>query len=354
VSVGVWSGGQGARRRRRTRLTAVVVGTVLVAAAGVAVLVTQALPWTAPWDVGATSAPDPGVTAVPDPAPARPGGVAADDDAADERVTTGPGDAEVVDSWAVSLAGTGPWRGHTDEPAPATTDAQTDADLAADEAATDDDAPADEGTDAAPEVDDRPALPSTREVQERLRELGYLLGAADGTLGQRTRTAVMAYQRVHGLQVDGIVGPQTAGSLAGPVIEPTLRGGPDDRIEVDLDRQLLHLVEGGVRTVTLKVSSGNGGTYRTGSGGTARSRTPVGEFTVLRRVHGVRVAPLGTLYDPLYYYGGFAIHGSDSVPPYPASHGCIRISRADAVWLIDRVPTGLPVHVYGGQHVFSP
>ena len=35
--------------------------------------------------------------------------------------------------------------------------------------------------------------------------------------------------------------------------------------------------------------------------------------------------PLGLLYYPNYIQGGVAIHGNPSVPPLPASHGCIRI-----------------------------
>ena len=129
-------------------------------------------------------------------------------------------------------------------------------------------------------------------------------------------------------------------------------GGADDRIEVDLDAQVLHVVEDGRRTVTLQVSSGNGETY-TNANGTARARTPVGSFRIERRIHGLREAALGTLYDPLYFYRGFAIHGSPSVPAYPASHGCVRITRADATWLIERAPDGMPVDLYGGTHVFT-
>jgi lipoprotein-anchoring transpeptidase ErfK/SrfK len=80
----------------------------------------------------------------------------------------------------------------------------------------------------------------------------------------------------------------------------------------------------------------------------------VGQFTVERRISGVREADLGTLYDPLYFYKGWAIHGSNAVPAQPASHGCVRVTRADAVWLFERVPDGISVHVHGGQHVFTP
>ncbi len=191
------------------------------------------------------------------------------------------------------------------------------------------------------------------DVQERLRELGYLVGPADGVHGAQSRAAVMAFQRVNGLQVDGVIGPRTREALADPRL-PDLAGGPETRVEVDLDRQLLHLVEDGERVVTLHVSSGSGRPYTTASGGTARSNTPVGEFMIERRIAGARRAALGTLYDPLYFHRGWAIHGSDSVPAEPASHGCIRVTRADARWLFERVPDGLPVHVVGGEHVFVP
>ena len=194
---------------------------------------------------------------------------------------------------------------------------------------------------------------TVEEQQQLLREYGFLIGPVDGELGQQTTAAIMAYQQVNGLAVDGVVGPRTKEALRAGSVEPELAGGPDDRIEVDLDAQLLHLVEDGQRVVTLKVSSGSGEGYETGGGGTARALTPVGRFVIERRIHGVREAPLGRLYDPLYFHRGFAVHGSPSVPAHPASHGCVRISMADAAWLIQQVPDGVPVHLYGGTHVFA-
>jgi len=192
-------------------------------------------------------------------------------------------------------------------------------------------------------------------TQERLAELGYLVGAVDGEQGQQTTAAIMAFQAVNGLQVDGVIGPQTLAALDAPAA-PSLRGGPDRRIEVDLDRQVLHLVEGGTRVVTMKVSSGNGAPYEVNDGSSAVGDTPVGTFRIERRIRGVRESNLGlgTLYDPMYFHLGYAIHGSNNVPAGPASHGCVRLSRADAVWLFDRVPDGTTIQLYGGRHVFSP
>jgi lipoprotein-anchoring transpeptidase ErfK/SrfK len=42
-----------------------------------------------------------------------------------------------------------------------------------------------------------------------------------------------------------------------------------------------------------------------------------------------------------------AIHGWADVPPYPASHGCVRVPIWDADWLYDRSPVGERVYVYG-------
>ena len=207
----------------------------------------------------------------------------------------------------------------------------------------------------APEDATPPAAPvvDVAQVQERLRRSGFLLGPADGEAGQQTTAAIMAFQRVNGLAVDGVVGPQTSAALEAGSAEPVLVGGEPDRIEVDLDRQLLHLVRGGQRVVTLQVSSGSGERYQNAAG-TATALTPVGDFVIERRIEGERVAPLGVLYDPMYFHRGFAIHGSPSVPPWPASHGCVRITRADAAWMIANVPDDMPVHVYGGTQTFTP
>jgi hypothetical protein len=35
----------------------------------------------------------------------------------------------------------------------------------------------------------------------------------------------------------------------------------------------------------------------------------------------------------MFYYGGYALHGSPQVPGYHASHGCIRLFTEDARWL---------------------
>jgi peptidoglycan hydrolase-like protein with peptidoglycan-binding domain len=197
-----------------------------------------------------------------------------------------------------------------------------------------------------------PAPYDVAAVQQRLTDLRYYVGPIDGKAGADTRSAVVAFQKVNGLTADGVVGPITQAALAAPGV-PELQGGAPDRLEVDLTKQVLYLVVGNALQRIMPVSSGSGETYETKDGGTARSLTPIGTYRIERHIRGERVADLGTLYDPMYFYRGWAIHGSNSVPPYPASHGCVRVTRPDAIWLFDRVPIGMQVVLYGGTHTFG-
>ncbi|MDP3714618.1 MAG: L,D-transpeptidase family protein [Mycobacteriales bacterium] len=201
----------------------------------------------------------------------------------------------------------------------------------------------------------RPAPPSydVKLVQRQLTQQRYYIAPIDGERGPALRSAVMAFQKVNGLGADGVVGKATLAALKAPK-KPVLRGaGSADRVEVDLTKQVLYVVKGGAVSRVLPVSSGNGETYLQKSGAKARALTPTGYFTVQRRIIGERKADLGTLYDPQYFYKGWAIHGSNSVPAYPASHGCIRVTRTDATWLLRQIGVGTQVYLYGGTHTFT-
>jgi lipoprotein-anchoring transpeptidase ErfK/SrfK len=183
-------------------------------------------------------------------------------------------------------------------------------------------------------------------VEERLVAMGYRPGAVDGAYTAETASAVMAFQKHEGLQRDGVTGPQTLGAIDAVPTGAGPRGGPG--LEVDLDRQIMFVVSLDGSYQILNVSSGNNQSYRHPAGYTAVAVTPTGTFTVGRKIDGPERAPLGTLYRPMYFKGGYAVHGSTSVPAYPASHGCVRVSYQDADWLFPIIQPGTPVRIYGG------
>lgn len=184
-------------------------------------------------------------------------------------------------------------------------------------------------------------------LQARLGDLGYWLGTPDGTYGQLTRQAVMAFQKAEGLSRDGVAGPATLAAL-----ETATRPAPHDpngnHLEIDLERQLLLVVEGGETRWAFNTSTGNGEAYAAPGGGSAVATTPRGSFTVTREIDGLREAPLGTLYRPKYFHGGIAVHGAGEIPAHPASHGCARVTNAamDALWSSGVAAIGTPVLVH--------
>jgi peptidoglycan hydrolase-like protein with peptidoglycan-binding domain len=56
-------------------------------------------------------------------------------------------------------------------------------------------------------------------LEHALSALGYDPGSADGLFDQRTRRAVIAFQRDHKLEPDGIVGPMTAKAINADLAE---------------------------------------------------------------------------------------------------------------------------------------
>lgn len=175
-------------------------------------------------------------------------------------------------------------------------------------------------------------------VQQRLTDLGYWLGEVDGVWGPSSAHAAVAFQKVEGLEPTGTADEALAEALAGAA-RPRPRDPDRPGLEIDLERQVALLVVDDETRWVLDVSSG-----------TSSTPTPTGEFSVTREIDGNRVSPLGVLYRPKYFVGGYAVHGYPSVPSQPASHGCVRVTFAamDLLWAEGHLPVGARVTVYGG------
>ncbi len=181
-----------------------------------------------------------------------------------------------------------------------------------------------------------PPGPDTLELQQRLAELSFLPeSGVDGLAGEQTRFAVVAFQKWAGLDRDGVAGPATLSALdAAERPRPRTQGG-GRRIEVLLDRQLALLVEGRrVAADGLRLD------------GRAGHRDTSGQLLDLPQGGASWSVPFQVwLPWASYFVGGIAFHEYPDVPPYPASHGCVRVPRYDAQFLYSFAPLGTPVRV---------
>ena len=88
---------------------------------------------------------------------------------------------------------------------------------------------------------------AVKRLQNRLIELGYMTGTADGSFGASTKTAVAAFQRKAGLDADGIAGPTTLAVLydddapsATPADDTLEQGDSGDAVKA-LQKRLIEL-----------------------------------------------------------------------------------------------------------------
>lgn len=188
--------------------------------------------------------------------------------------------------------------------------------------------------------------PDVLALQQKLESLGYWV-PADGSYGSLMQQAVWAYEKVQGLSRDGVFGADdwTALSSAG---RPAARGDAGDGVEIDKARQILMIVRGGQALWTFNTSTGTEGPY-VYQGVTYIAHTPEGIFHVVSQYDGLQNGHLGPLFRPKYFTtAGHAFHGSPSIPPYPASHGCSRLSNAaiNFIWDTGLAPLGSTVYVY--------
>jgi hypothetical protein len=176
-----------------------------------------------------------------------------------------------------------------------------------------------------------------RELRSRLAALGYAVPPTAGdSFDSELLDSVYAFSKVQRLARTGIIDSAFWAKLDHPLRPQPRYREPADHLEVNKPLQVLYVVRGGrVATIIPISTAGLPGRF-----------TPVGRFSIYRKVQGFDPSPLGTLFDPMYFTGGYAIHGNPSVPPYPASHGCVRVPMWIAPTLSATNPYGETVYVY--------
>ena len=168
---------------------------------------------------------------------------------------------------------------------------------------------------------------AVRVLESTLIAHHFALLHADSSFGADTLEAVYALQKFSGLSRSGRMSAAAWLALGrSKPPRPRLHGS---YIEVDKTKQVLYVVRDSKVTLIVPVSTG------------ATGNTPTGIFHVYSKVPGGAV-----MYYSNYFIGGFAIHGYVDVPPYPASHGCVRVPMWIATHLYGLIPTGMRVYIH--------
>ena len=200
-------------------------------------------------------------------------------------------------------------------------------------------------------------------MQQRLKELGFFEGNITTGFYNRSSAAVKDFQQHHALKVDGVVGEDTWTALfSDKAIPASATPAPPTPvpyfIEVDVNNQVTKVYkidENGEYSILHKTficSTGTKGypsdlgiwtlsgrralwaTFPTWGGGTAQYWTKINESIAFHSVMYVD-------YDPMQL-----VESSYNKLGQRASHGCIRLTVADAKWIYDNCREGVQVWIH--------
>ena len=209
-----------------------------------------------------------------------------------------------------------------------------------------------------------------RRVQERLAALKFDPGPVDGIFGQATKQAVWAFEKLvmqtPRKRATGEVTPSTWVIMQSSVqITPRRQADSPSHVEIYLPEQVMIVFKGAEVMLVTHISSGSNEqwceevTIDPGEEGNNTGKqikmgicgdavTPPGIFYFYNRKQGMRESKLGTMYNPVYFNYGIAVHGAILVPLEPASHGCVRIPMSVARYFPALVAYGDRVYVFDG------
>ncbi|HEX5762195.1 MAG TPA: L,D-transpeptidase [Solirubrobacterales bacterium] len=168
--------------------------------------------------------------------------------------------------------------------------------------------------------------------KKAMRKMGYITN--DGRcFGGKTARGVLAYRKVNDMARTmragkGLVKKVFAGRGGYRVRHP----GAGRHVEAPLSKQVLVFAKGDRPYAIYPISSG-----------TSATPTVTGRFEFIRTEPGYNSHGM---YYSWYFYGGYAVHGYESVPDYPASHGCLRTFIADQPEIYERIEFGEDIFIW--------
>lgn len=177
--------------------------------------------------------------------------------------------------------------------------------------------------------------PEVRGLLRRLAALKIRTPRSGGRFTRATGDAVVAFQKSYGLPRDYVVNYKDWRRLERASLPTPRFPRPLSHIEIDKGRQILSVVREGRVIGVVPVSTGKTGNTQTGSHFIQRKifvNTLFGGRVVMPRF--------------MTFYKTQGIHGYAHVPPYPASHGCVREPLWVCDWVYDHSFIGERVYVH--------
>lgn len=213
--------------------------------------------------------------------------------------------------------------------------------------------------------------PDVRLLQQRLKDLSFDPNLIDSDFGYNTTQSVWAFEKLvlktPRQKVTGSITPETWQLLQQDnLIVPRRPQAPtESHVEIYLPEQVLVVFKKGKPILVTHISTGTGedwceevtidpgeqgnpGTEPLKKGICGNAVTPGGFYYFYNRKSGTRQSKLGTMWNPVYFNGGIAVHGAAQVPNSPASHGCVRIPMHVSEYFQTLVAYGDRVYVFDG------
>lgn len=202
------------------------------------------------------------------------------------------------------------------------------------------------------------ASADVKKAQEILYKFGYPVGTIDGIFGPVTARSFCMFRQMSGMTVNrnGLTSDLLTKlkaydgkySSLGKIPAPN-REGKNTYLLAQQTCQAMFYVEKGYYKRVIPISTGMAdhttpnGNYSLG--GTQRGWSCSTEYQngCTRHTEGrfVNISNYGNMYNKRLFKpnpsGNYLVHGSTSVPTYPASHGCIRVPIAYSDWMYDNV-----------------
>lgn len=168
--------------------------------------------------------------------------------------------------------------------------------------------------------------------KKAMRKMGYIVNSGR-CFGGKTARGVLAYRKVNDMTRSSRAGAALVKAVFGGKGEYHVRyPGAGEHLEAPLSKQVLVFAKGDKPFAIYPISSGKPSTP-----------TVTGHFQFIRTEPGYNSHGM---YYSFYFYGGYAVHGYESVPDYPASHGCLRTFIADQPEIFNRIHYGEDIFIW--------